>query len=241
MKPNRSASAAICLTVSLFLGAQSTRSAAAAQIVLNPSDVIGGTNSYSTAPGGNPVGYPFNVGQFNATQVLDAQTGPVTEPVQNGYWLNPDGGPADGYIVINLGAPYPIAQIDLFNTHNSSYNDRGTGNFTITGANAVTDTGGGNYDLSGPTTLLLSNTLVAQNGDPIADQSFAVTTGGTYQYIRFDALSVAAITNGGAGCCGANNYGLNEIRVLTPEPASVALFGLSAVGLFAVARCRRKA
>jgi hypothetical protein len=37
------------------------------------------------------------------------------------YWLNPDNGPANAYIVIDLGAAYHIVSIDLFNTHNSEF------------------------------------------------------------------------------------------------------------------------
>lgn len=199
----------------------------AAQIPLIPTDVIGGSVAYP--------GVPFNTGQFNATQILDNQTGIVAEPTQNGYWLNPDNGPADGYIVIDLGAANQISEIDMFNTHNSQFNDRGTGKFAITGANAVVDTGGGNFDISGPSTVILSATLTGQFGDFITDQVFLLSDPGAYRYIRFDALSVAV---GGTSCCGANNYGLNEIRLFnTPEPASISLFGIGAAGL--VARRRR--
>ncbi len=206
-------------------------------LILNPSDVIGGSGSY---------GGTFNSGQFNATQILDAQTGIVTEPSQNGYWLNPDGGPANAYITVNLGSPWIVNQLELFNTSNANYQDRGTGNFTIIGGNAVTDTGGGNYALTGPTTLLTSGTLTAATAaeaiSGIPGQTFNSLSNARFQYLEFLPTSVAAVTNGGAGCCGANNYGLNELRLfVTPEPGSFLLMGLGALAIGLVVRRRRRA
>lgn len=213
-----------------------------AQIVLAPANVIGGNGSYN---GGGPGDDPFNVGQFNATNVLNQQTGPISEPNQSGFWLNDDdiagnapagtaAGDQDAFIVIDLGQAYRLDQVELFNTHNAQFNDRGTGDFTITGANAVTAAGAGSSgsDISGPSTLLASGTLagVAQADDPIDGQAFAVTDTGLFRYVRFDAETVAT---GGGSCCGANNYGLNEIRVsgAVPEPAGLSLLALGAAGL----------
>ena len=66
--------------------------------------------------------------QYTAASVLDHQNGIINEPNQDGsYWLNSDNGPANAYIVIDLGAAFHLASIDLFNTHNAFYGDRGTG------------------------------------------------------------------------------------------------------------------
>lgn len=162
------------------------------QIPLAPGNVIGGTNPY------NP--------QFANSNVLDAQTGDISEPTQNGYWLNPDGGPQDAFIVIDLGQAFRIGELQLFNTHNAQFNDRGTGDFTITGSNEIAATD--RFDAFGSDivggTLLLTGTLApaSQVDDPIDAQSFNVMDTSTYRYLRFDAETVAS---GGAPCCGANN------------------------------------
>ena len=78
--------------LALTLGiAAVSQSIAQNQIPLDPSAVVGGTNPYSP--------------QFANSNVLDAQSGDISEPTQNGYWLNPDGAAAsqDAYIVIGVG------------------------------------------------------------------------------------------------------------------------------------------
>ena len=94
------------------------RRADASQISLSPANVIGFFGQYSTL--------------FPASAILDHQTGTISEPAQNGsYWLNSDNGPANAYIVIDLGAAFHLGSFDLFNTHNANFNDRGTGAFSI--------------------------------------------------------------------------------------------------------------
>jgi len=206
------------------------------QIALSPSNVIGGSGSY----GGN-----WQSGSFNATEILDQQIGPVSDNFGVSYWINPDGGPLAAYIVIDLGAAYHISSLDLFNTHNSQYGDRGTGDFTIEAGNSVVNLGAAGFDLTGSTTVILNGTLVAAPvSDPIAAQSFILSDPGTYRYLKFEPHTVASA---GAPCCGANNYGLNELRAFeepittgdsVPEPAPMALL---ASGLAAVALLRRRA
>jgi hypothetical protein len=206
------------------------------QIALSPSNVIGGSGSY----GGN-----WQSGSFNATEILDQQTGPVVDTFGTSYWINPDGGPGNAYIVIDLGAAYHLSSLDLFNTHNSQYGDRGTGDFTIEAGNSVINLGAAGFDLTGSTTVILNGTLVAAPvSDPITAQSFTLSDPGTYRYIKFEPHTVAAA---GTPCCGANNYGLNELRAFeepintgdsVPEPAPMALI---ASGLAAVALLRRRA
>ena len=80
------------------------------QIPLSPTNVIGGSGSY---------GGDWQTGSFNATAILDQQTGPVSDTFGISYWINPDDGPFNAYIVIDLGAAYHLSSLDLFNTHNS--------------------------------------------------------------------------------------------------------------------------
>ena len=163
--------------------------------------------------------------------------GGVTESFGAGYWLNPDNGPANAFITVDLGAVTDLSGVELYNTHNGGHNDRGTGDFTIMGSNSVADLGGGNYALVGATTLV-SGTLTATNDSQttVPGQSFAAS--GAYRYISFNPTSVAV---SGSPCCGANNYGLDELQVFgsaVPEPAAWALmlFGLGGFGVSLRAR-----
>jgi hypothetical protein len=84
---------------------------------------------------------------------LDHQTGIITEPAQDGsYWLNSDNGPANAYIVIDLGGvptrffrPLQYAQ-RLFKI--------GTGAFSI--GPQVHRSGRSGSDLIGFVTLVLA-------------------------------------------------------------------------------------
>lgn len=207
----------------------------ASQLSLTPGSVIGSNGEYS--------------GQFTAPSIFNQQTGIINEPAQDGsYWLNSDNGPVNAYIVIDLGAAFHLVSFDLFNTHNANYGDRGTGDFSIEASNSIGAgvSGSVGADLSGSIVTLLSGTLTAAdpNGDPLLAQPFLSSDAGSYRYIRFSPHTVASFN---ASCCGANNYGLNEMRVFdgpvtesaAPEPASVVLFGLG-LSLVAVARHRKR-
>ena len=211
--------------VSLCLAA-AVGSAGAVQLVLSPSNVIGASGSYGA--------------NFQADNILDQQTGTATD-VSGNYWLNPDNtGAASVFITVDLGAAYTLEFIQLFNTHNGPWVDRGTGNFTILGANAVTDLGGGNFRVSGTTATLVSGTLSAlYGGDPPA-VTFDVTDTGAYRYLSFQPTSVASAITPPSSTA----YGLNEMRVFitaVPEPATwmTWLAGLAALGGWALRRAPR--
>jgi PEP-CTERM motif len=214
----------VALALSLATGAH------AAQIALAPSNVIGASGFYTACCA------------FQAGNIFDQQTGPVTETFGAGYWLNPDNGPTNAFITIDLGAVYDLSQVDLFNTHNGGYQDRGTGDFTIMGSNSVTDLGGGDFALVGGV-VVASGTLAPEfnTATTITDQSFAAT--GSFRYLSFDPTSVSV---GGAPCCGANVYGLDELRVsgvsggAVPEPASWALM-IGGFGMAGAMLRRRRA
>jgi hypothetical protein len=227
------------------LAGSGAATATAAQIALTPTNVIGGTDAYNGNPGG---GY-WNSGSFPASNILSTQTGIVSEASYTGFWLNADSNASSPYITISLGGSFDnLSQVELFNTHNGGYNDRGTGQFQIVGGNAVTNEGttlAPNYELTGPTTVLFSGTLAAANSGQdatgIPAQTFNAIATGSFQYLAFEPLTVAADGNGGLGCCGPDNFGLNEIRVFTsPEPNSyVGLVGLGGIGLLGIAFRRR--
>jgi hypothetical protein len=216
----------------MFIGAAlvglSALPAQASQIVLTPGSVIGDTGSYNYPGTGHP-------GVFFAGQIFDQQSGPITEPVQSGYWINGDNGPADAFITVDLGAQHSGLRFDLFNTSNGGYNDRGTGNFTLVGANAIVADGANGFTLSGPLTTLVSASLTAESGTGVhSAQSFTAANAAAFRYVQFRPTSVAS---GVPICCGlVNNYGLNELRVdatdTVPEPAawSLLIAGFAFIG-----------
>ena len=185
----------------------------AAQIVLTPASVTAASGYYSACC------------DFRPGNILDQQTGAIVETSQSNYWLNPDNGPANAFITIDLGKSYKNLSFELYNTHNAGYQDRGTGSFTLT---------------SGATTLV-SGTLAAE---PAGSQALTAQTftgaAGAFRFITFNPTSVAV---NGTPCCGSNNYGLNELRVFgtaVPEPASWALM-LLGFAMTGVAARRRSA
>jgi hypothetical protein len=189
----------------------------ASQIPLSPGNVIGFLGEYSSL--------------FPASSILNHQTGTINEPAQDGsYWLNSDNGPANAYIVVDLGAAFHLGSFDLFNTHNAFYNDRGTGAFSIEASNSIAPGAGTGSDLSGSIVTLVSGNLLAASlsTDPLTAQTFLSSDPGFYRYIRFSPHTVAV---SGTSCCGANNYGLNELRAfdapvnVVPEPATFAFLG----------------
>ncbi len=220
-----------------------TTAVAAPINIANGTSVIGGNSDY---PNGN-----FNTGGTYQTQNVtngqnaspDNNTGSITEPGQDGsFWLGRDNSSA-GYFVLDLLNPASIASFQLFNTRNGPYDDRGTGNFSITGSNVITNLGaspGAGFDIVGGT-VLASGTLTnqtyaggfgAQGSTPLVSDSFnSSDTVGTYRYLRFDALSIGAAADKGFGPAGV---GLNEIRVFAvPEPASLTIVALGGIGLLA--------
>lgn len=187
--------------------------AQAAQITLAPSSVIGGSGYYTACC------------DFQPGYIFDQQTGAVTESFGSGYWLNPDNGPANAFITFDLGDRFNLSSVTLYNTHNGPYQDRGTGNFSIFGSNSVT------VGVLNAATLVASGTLNPEfnTAVTITPQSFAAA--GSFRYLSFNPSSVSV---GGNPCCGANNYGLNELKVFgtaVPEPTAWALmiggFGLA--------------
>jgi len=186
-------------------------------ITLTPANVIGGSGSHPSNA--------WDVGQFNATLVLDQQTGTVTEAGYT-YWLGNDA-TTNQYFVIDLGVAYDIGQIELFNTHNWFSGDRATNAFTVSASNSVSG-----FSLNSPTQILSGN--LAIGSDPITAATFTsangLSTGSAFRYVQFTAVTYHG-----------NSAGLNEIRLYAiPEPdAWTAVAG--AVALAGSIAWRRRA
>jgi hypothetical protein len=219
------------------------------QVALTPTSVIGGSGSF----GPNF----FNTGPFSAGFVFDNQSALVIpEPNQfaadadGGYWLGKEGDVTE-FFVVDLGSVLPIISVDVYNTHNAFYNDRGTRDFQIFGSNTIAplvsgEPGAGGFDLVAPT-LLTSGTLLFQTfqDDPIEPQTF--TTGsGNFRYLRFQTLN----ENPPGGVGGFSGVGLNELKVFSnaqptaaPEAGTLGLLAgtmLPLAGFAIRRRCNRK-
>lgn len=210
------------LATASLLGVVAFGEARAAQIVLTPGSVVGSSGYYQSCC------------DFNPGSIFDQQTTTVTETFGSGYWLNPDNGPANAYITVDLGSTYSISSLELFQTHNGNYGDRGTGAFTIIGGNSIS---GG--QLIGTTVLLASGTLTATSTSltVIPGTTFASLSGAGVRYLEFLPTSEATYNT---PCCGANVYGLDELKVFgdVPEPAAWALMTVG-VGMLGFALRRR--
>lgn len=202
-----------------------TSSGAATQLVLSPTSVIGSSGSYSAS--------------FAANNILDEQLGAVTDVSGSTYWLNPDNtGGASVFITIDLGQAYVVSSLDLFNTHNGQWFDRGTGTFSILAGNSVADVGGGTFALTGTVTTLASGFLAAAATNAPLAQTFAVTDIGSYRYLSFRPTTTNALNTPPSSTA----FGLNELRVFAspvPEPSLWALF-LLGTGVVAWASARRR-
>jgi hypothetical protein len=225
----------LALATAVIVVASSNETANAAINIANGKPIIGGSGDY---PGG-----PFNSGLFPSLRVTDGvnaipnnDVGTITENYGAGYWLGPNF-VTTGYFVLDLGAPYNIGSVELFNTGNGVFQDRGTGNFTISASNSIVFIGSNGMNLVSPTQIV-SGTLTPQLAGPfLTPDFFTVSNSGPYRYLRFDALSIGAI-----GSFGFNGVGLNEIRVFesvatTPEPSTFIVLGaIAGIGY----RLRRK-
>lgn len=216
------------LALALWAGSPATATA-------GPIDLTdGATVIAESGDWGNQFGNPT---QFIAQNTIDEHN---TEPPDPGTPVGPNGGSGiyewlgrEGTFdtfTLKLAGPSVISQIDLANTHNGIFNDRGTADFHIVAGNAVDGSG----NVLGGTTIV-SGTLSNVSGLPVIPfDSFAVSNTGAFQYLQFFPDS---------STYGNNNIGLNEIDVLgnpVPEPATLTMVGFAALALGGVWRRKRR-
>ena len=118
------------------------------------------------------------------------------------YWLTGDY-VEDGYFLLDLEEAVDIAQINLFNTHNTTAQDRGTREFEIFASNAINAEGD---ELVGGVSILSGELKQANQAGNIGEMFNAENglAGGSYRYLK-----VVAKNWYGAGA------GLNEIQVFS--------------------------
>jgi hypothetical protein len=166
------------------------------------------------------------LGGFPASNVTDRRVDDFDFGGVRSFWLGREQ-TANEFFILDLGDDFQIERIELQNTHNRQYDDRGTAGFEIWAALALD----GSNDLIDPQ-LILSGVLPSRfgTGADIPFDIFSVANG-DFQTFNTRYLQFVATSFYGAGSyAGA---GLNEIRVFAdiPEPGTLALLGLGGLGL----------
>lgn len=139
-----------------------------------------------------------SLGGFTYGKITDGQYNDTESASGVSYWLTPDG--QTGWAQIDLGTVYQVDVLRVQNTHNRTYHDRGTANFSI-----ELSTDGVSY------TAVVSGTLASVWGlDPIPFETFPISLHPA-RFVRFNVETFYGL--GG---------GLNELEVYglgcdTPE------------------------
>ncbi len=161
--------------------------------------IIDGSGSWDGGTIG--VGAPYDGGQFPARLAVDGVTYEADDATPS-WWLGREG-TLDEYFTLDLGDVYNVDRIDLFNTHNRQYNDRGTEEFVIFGAQQVDV----NNQLIDPVPVLSGNLFETSFEEDLPAESFTSDNGFNpvdVRYLKFQSLS---------STYGNSNVGLNEIEV----------------------------
>ena len=181
----------VCLVSLLFADA------VAAQInVAQGKPIIDGSGSWDGGVVGE--GAPFNGGQFPARLAVDGNTN-ETEGAPNSQWLGREQTLME-YFTLDLEQPIEIDRINLYNTHNRQFNDRGTNEFVIFAADDVDDSN----QLIDPIPFLSGELADVSGQNFITPEEFTFPAF-TTRYLMFQALTAHDAFN--------NNVGLNEIEV----------------------------
>ena len=161
--------------------------------------IIDGSGSWDGGTVG--VGAPYDGGSFPARLAVDGIKFEADNASES-WWLGREQ-TLDEYFTLDLGEVFSVDRIDLYNTHNRQYNDRGTEEFVIFGSQEVD---GGNQ-LVNPIPVLSGNLSDTSFEDDIPVETFTAANGlnvSDVRYLQFQALS---------STYGNGNVGLNEIEV----------------------------
>lgn len=235
-----------------FVSLTAIAAVSAQQIVLGPSNVVGSSpwGDHSSSP--TAWNSPGSGSDYRASTLFGQQTGSVSGGAGqwngNTWFPSPNVGGSgasldSGYVVIDLGAPYYLSSIELFNG-TGSYEH--VGNFTLSASNSLTNAADvTNYGqvLVSPFTLLGSTALTFAGGDPVSGQAFGVDDSVAYRYLQISVTAAGSLNGDTMDIRGAS---LSEVRVFgstsaVPEPSTYALMAGAAILGFAVWRRRARA
>ncbi len=169
---------------------------------------------------------------FAAQFVTDGST---VDTFATNYWVTADNQGVGAFFTVDLQGILSVGELDLRNTHNDQFRDRGTAGFSIFAATAVD----GANKLIAPQ-LILSGTLTDTHtlgaGATIPPDQFTSANGlttGDYRYLQFIVNTLPGYTSG------TNAAGLNEFEVYAvPEPSPSLLLGTGLLTALLVLRRR---
>jgi len=169
---------------------------------------------------------------FDVSKVTDMRLDEEYAGVMS-YWIGRNNTPNE-FFTLDLGGLFLIDGIELQNTHNRGYNDRGTREFEIW---AATEVDGAN-NLINPQLIL--DSVMANRWGTGYDIPFDVFSAAAGDFAAFEGRYVQFVANSYWGV----SSGLNEIRLMgfyIPEPSTFLIWalGLAATAWYAWRRRRR--
>jgi hypothetical protein len=169
------------------------------------------------------IGAPFDRKVAYIVDGSGLTAGQHTGAVQPNMWLSAGtgfgGADLDPFVIFDLGAVYTINSFHVWN-----YNENPP-NLTARGVNAVSVQYGTTAAL-GSTVPGITNFAQANALETYTGEDFNSFTPFNARFVKFDINSNYGDAN--------SFYGLSEVQfdgVLVPEPGSMALFGIGAIGL----------
>lgn len=185
------------------------------QIELDEDSVIGGTGSWAGEQA-------WDVGQFRAQLVADNQfEDEIDESDQSpgddngGFWLGKEGDEEESF-VLDLQQEYTIDEIQLYNTHNATFDDRATFGYEIWGSNEIAafdtgEVGEGGDDLVNARLMSEGEMELAFfEDDPLQPQIANIADSGPFRYIRFSTVGPFHEDD---VILAQRSVGINEIKV----------------------------
>ena len=161
---------------------------------------------------------------FTYQNITDGLGGDTGTPGNWSFWLTPQG--QMGSATIDLQGQYNVDQLDIQDTHNRGYYDRGTQDFDVSVSND-----GVHF------TNLLTDSFTNAEWVNLTTNTYNSFAPVTARYVKFNVDSL----------WGGQSGGINELTVYgspavlsTPEPGSVAALALGALPLAGLILRRRK-